>query len=129
MVTISACYMNLPFQYGATFGESLSTIAHHDELQLCALATTRTDPVWPALDFPGSVQLCTVFPRLPPIDWLLMAVIWLDEFEDGRMESPIRSGLYEQRQIKPTEHAMKRAVYERLWQELLSLRDKLCRSQ
>jgi hypothetical protein len=58
-----------------------------------------------------------------------MAVIWIDEFEDGRMESPIRTSLHEQRQIKPTEHAMKLEVYERLWQELLSLRDKLCRSQ
>ena len=45
------------------------------------------------------------------------------------MESPIRTGLYEQRQIKATEHAMKLEVYERLWQEWLSLRDKLCRSQ
>jgi anti-anti-sigma factor len=48
-----------------------------------------------------------------------MAVISIDEFEDG---SPIRTSLYEQRQIKPTEQAMKRELYERLWQELLSLR-------
>jgi hypothetical protein len=58
-----------------------------------------------------------------------MAVIWIDEFEDGRMESPFRTSLYEKQQIKPTEQAMKRELYERLWQELLSLRDKLCRSQ
>ena len=36
-----------------------------------------------------------------------MAVIWIDEFEDGRMESPIGTTLYEHRQIEPTEHALK----------------------
>jgi len=52
-----------------------------------------------------------------------MAVIWIDKFEDGRMESPIGTTLYEQ--IAPTEDAMKPEVYERLWQELSSLREKL----
>src|SRR5438046_3573695 len=54
---------------------------------------------------------------------MLMAVIWIDKFEDGRMESPIGTTLYEQ--IAPTEDAMKPEVYERLWQELSSLREKL----
>jgi len=57
-----------------------------------------------------------------------MAVIWIDEFEDGRIESPIGT-TYEQRQIEPTEHAMKPEVYEHLWQELSSLRENLYRSQ
>ena len=39
-----------------------------------------------------------------------MAVIWIDEFEDGRMESPIGTTLYEHRQIEPTEHALKPGV-------------------
>jgi len=41
---------------------------------------------------------------------ILMAVIWIDEFEDGRMESPIGTTLYEHRQIEPTEHALKPGV-------------------
>jgi hypothetical protein len=47
MVTICACGMNLVwlFQYGAAFGESLFTIAHHDELQSygCFLETALLD--------------------------------------------------------------------------------------
>ncbi len=57
-----------------------------------------------------------------------MAVIWIDEFEDGRIESPIGTTLYEQRQIEPTDYAIKPEVYERR-QELSSLREKPYRSQ
>ena len=60
---------------------------------------------------------------------ILMAIIWIDEFEDGPIESPIGTTLYKPRQIEPTEHATKPEVYERLWQELFSLREKLYRSQ
>ena len=72
---------------------------------------------------------CEQFSSSTAARLLLMAVIWIDEFEDGRMESLIGTTLYEQRQIEPTEHAMKPEVYERLWQELFSLREKLYRSQ
>ena len=54
-----------------------------------------------------------------------MAVIWIDEFEDGRIESPIGTALYEQREIEPTDYARKPEVYDRPWQELSSLREKL----
>jgi len=60
---------------------------------------------------------------------MLMAVICIDKFEDGRIENPIGTNYLVKRQIEPTEHAMKLEVYERLWQELFSLREKLYRSQ
>jgi hypothetical protein len=58
-----------------------------------------------------------------------MAVIWIYEFEDGRMDSSIGITLYEQQKIQPIERAIKPEVYERLWQELVRLWEKLCRSQ
>ena len=58
-----------------------------------------------------------------------MAVIWIYEFEDGRMDSSIGITLYEQQKIQPIERAIKPEVYERLWQELVLLWEKLCRSQ
>jgi hypothetical protein len=58
-----------------------------------------------------------------------MAVIWTYEFDDGRMDSSIGITLYEQQKIQPIERAIKPEVYERLWQELVLLWEKLCRSQ
>jgi hypothetical protein len=58
-----------------------------------------------------------------------MAVIWIDEFEDGRMDSSIGITLYEQQKIQPIERAIKPKVYERLRRELVLLWEKLCRSQ
>jgi hypothetical protein len=37
--------------------------------------------------------------------------------------------LYEQQKIQPIERAIKPEVYERLWQELVLLWEKRCRSQ
>jgi hypothetical protein len=129
MVTISACGANPAwlFEYGTTFAESLFTIAHRDELQW----RVRYDPTnygLPALCFP-SLFNCAQFSPSTTDRLILMAVIWIDEFEDGRMDSSIGITLYEQQKIQPIERAIKPEVYERLWQELVLLWEKRCRSQ
>jgi hypothetical protein len=67
------------FEYGTTFAESLFTIAHRDELQW----RVRYDPTnysFPALCFP-SLFNCAQFSPSTTDRLILMAVIWIDEFE------------------------------------------------
>lgn len=58
-----------------------------------------------------------------------MAVIWIDEFEGGTLDKSTRITLYEQQKVEPLERAITPEVYRRIWQELVLLREKLCRSR
>jgi hypothetical protein len=129
MVTISACGANLTwlFEYGTTFAESLFTIAHRDELQW-RVSHDPTNYSLPALCFP-SLFNCAQFSPSTTDRLTLMAVIWVDEFEDGRMDSSIGITFHEQQKIQPIERAIKPGVCERLWHELVLLWEKLCHSQ
>ena len=82
----------------------------------------------PACSFFSALFNCAQFSSSKADRLALMAVIWIDEFEDGRIENPIGTHLLK-RQIESTEHATKLEVYEGLWQKLSSLREKPYRSQ
>jgi hypothetical protein len=53
-----------------------------------------------------------------------MAVIWIDEFEGGRMDRSIGIALYELQKAEPLTPATTPEVYGQLWQELVLPRRK-----
>ena len=58
-----------------------------------------------------------------------MAVIWVDEFENERMDSSIGITFREQHKVGQAERAIKPAVHQHLEGKLVLLQEKLCRSQ
>jgi hypothetical protein len=106
------------------------TIEHRDEIQLLGASShDRQKPPTASAVCLQSLFNCAQFLASTRDRLILMAVIWIDEFEGGTLDSLIGITLYEQQKVQPLERAITPQVYRGLWQELVLLLERLCRSQ